>query len=1680
LADDIVIGIGANADALDTEVKTSADRAEAELQQIGKAGLGGLDQVVDKVASGLQRAATAASGLKPKGFEQLATDLAKAGGEVTKLATKFDELKKGGFDAPTKTLDKLSESSRRASDQLRDLVQRARDAGSTSTGLDTLAKGAERLATAADKLDDISFGKKLQQDAAASATALEKAGTAVDKLQTRLSKKEGAAELKRQKQEAAELERALAKSAAAAGQASSELSRVKSDGLAKARAEADKLAKSEERVAAGAKGAGDALAKVGAKGLPNLDTAIERISGALNRVKQSAAGLELIKAGQPERIANVATRLETASTAASKLASEFNELEAGGLDGAAADAERLAVQIVKVKAELSAAVEEARALGGGGSGLDRLANQADQLGVALQSIEGIQLGAKLRADFAKAEAELAKAEKSATELEETLTKTGSNVGLKKLAEQIVRLDAELAKAKQQFDKLTAAGPLLGKGETAARALAERIREISAKVQEAAAKFGQLGPKSQGALDAIKTRAQEAAAAVEKIKFNGDGVASGAGKASSAIGLLRTAFTALVAVNVTDWLRQVSIESVKLAADQSDLIARFEGLTGSGEAAAKTLKDLDGIADDYGISIQVLRESYSRFLPAVTQLTKDSGQQLAIFEALASGFKGLGGDTDRLRLAFAGVNQVLGDQKVQFQDLNQIFDNIPGTFALLVDELAKTEKFAGLTQGAFRELAKEGGILSTDVIPALAIALQDKLGATIAKTADGANANFARIGNAILDLKIALGEDLLPEVFRIIDAFDGIEGKESAFVEIASALAPLVDLLTTIGDLLSGNVEGALQGVSAAIVGIGVTAQKVFTGIVGAIEKLLGLEGVLTDKFKENIKFFEDLRDGLREAADESRRSSEEQVTASDRVKARQEALKGELVKVGEAAAGISTAFKDADKVAGSLAKTIGGIFGALEKTTAKATEAGNALSEAFNPDGLDDFLLKLRDGLPKLEDIGLEGGDSPFAPAAVGDFVERAKKQLGIGLSKADLPAPSVSAPSVGGGGGSKVSQQARAAVDAILAEGAALQSALANLSPAEAEAAIQVLRGVDEAARSGGLSAEDLNRKLRTLADSLARGGDAGKALASGLREGLPRSAQQQELDKAVGSAGEFGRQLDELRNRTAGAASGTQSLATGAAQAATQTAAAGAAAGQAAQGVGAAGSAAAAAAPQWVTLADGTRQLTNTLPAVGASAQAAGQAAAAGGQAAAAAAPQWVTLADGTRELTNTLPATGQAAGAAGQAAAASGQSAAAAAPEWRTLADGTRELSNTAPAAGTAVAGAGAAAASAGAGVAQANTIVDQFGNTLAVIPTAAEAAAGAVTKVAEASVTTAEAAKDGGERFKEAGDAIAAGGEAAGMGAAGMNEAATAAQQLSTNLDPLTGKLQTVAEVAANTSPINTLKTSLDEVAPSASAAAGAFEALRGPLEFLFEAQFGSLESAPSILDGLATSATSATEPVAALAAPLKESAAAVTEIAAATAAGESLDGLATSAEKTVEPVKALAAPSTELAASVKTIADSSTAASEGVEGIGKSLDDAKGPIESGGKALGEVASSSTKLGGSLGEIPGQIKDALGAFDELIGQQEKLRTSFDETIAKTGEVALKLGEVGKALGELESNVNRARAALDKLTDPAIIQSLNAVATALSSISTHANAAADGLERAARAANNMPEGL
>jgi len=196
--------------------------------------------------------------------------------------------------------------------------------------------------------------------------------------------------------------------------------------------------------------------------------------------------------------------------------------------------------------------------------------------------------------------------------------------------------------------------------------------------------------------------------------------------------------------------------------------RLKGLTKSASDYVSVQADLSRISEQHHKNIITLSEAYAGLLSIEKTGVIVRQQSLAILEGMSNAQSKTGATTEALKQSALGLNQALSMGVVQWEEIKQVTEPIPG----LLNNIANAAGYTGKTAiGAFKGVVSEGKVTSDLFGRIMVESLQQYQGAAEA-AGQTLTAQYADISNAWTNLASVIESPVSDVITPVLNAISG--------------------------------------------------------------------------------------------------------------------------------------------------------------------------------------------------------------------------------------------------------------------------------------------------------------------------------------------------------------------------------------------------------------------------------------------------------------------------------------------------------------------------------------------------------------------------------------------------------------------------------------------------------------------------------------------------------------------------------------------------------------------------------------------------------------------------------------------------------------------------------------------------------------------------------------------
>lgn len=330
--------------------------------------------------------------------------------------------------------------------------------------------------------------------------------------------------------------------------------------------------------------------------------------------------------------------------------------------------------------------------------------------------------------------------------------------------------------------------------------------------------------------------------------------------------------------------------VSVARETSRVNTALKNVSGSMAMMAENQKFLIDLSKKYGIYINDLTFNYAKFTAAASAANMPVNEQRKIFESLSRACIGFGMTAEDTNSTFLAVTQMMSKGKISAEELRgQLGEKLP----VAMQAMAKA---AGVSIQQLDAIMKKGKLLSADVLPAFAKALDEMIPNI---DTNNIETSLNRLKNAFK--KFTAGTGVQGMYKGVIDsgvvAVEALSGKmNSIFIMMMAAIAFVVtNSATKIYKGLDIIRQGAASIAADSIKYAEYTATKVLDAEKNTAKARLNLTRATEARIRAEKAFTtaagQENYNTLADAADKAARNEEEAISAVTRAQKKELTLR---------------------------------------------------------------------------------------------------------------------------------------------------------------------------------------------------------------------------------------------------------------------------------------------------------------------------------------------------------------------------------------------------------------------------------------------------------------------------------------------------------------------------------------------------------------------------------------------------------------------------------------------------------------------------------------------------------------------------------------------------------------------------------------------------------------------
>lgn len=252
------------------------------------------------------------------------------------------------------------------------------------------------------------------------------------------------------------------------------------------------------------------------------------------------------------------------------------------------------------------------------------------------------------------------------------------------------------------------------------------------------------------------------------------------------------------------------ESVKTAREFESLKNAITFASGSAEEGAKNMEFIRERSNLLGTDLRVSAEGFKTLAGAMIGSKLEGQATRDIFDGIQVASSVMGLSAEDSKGALLALGQIMGKGKVQAEELRgQIGERIPGAFNIAARAM-------GMTTQQLDKAMEKGEIMAEDFLPKFSNELKNTFGSGLEKAVNSSQANFNRFNNMMTDLKVTLGNSLMPIINKVMTGLQNtFKFLKTNSGVIMQALQPLITHYKEMGALVESFFTRLMGGATVA-------------------------------------------------------------------------------------------------------------------------------------------------------------------------------------------------------------------------------------------------------------------------------------------------------------------------------------------------------------------------------------------------------------------------------------------------------------------------------------------------------------------------------------------------------------------------------------------------------------------------------------------------------------------------------------------------------------------------------------------------------------------------------------------------------------------------------------------------------------------------------------------------
>lgn len=200
-----------------------------------------------------------------------------------------------------------------------------------------------------------------------------------------------------------------------------------------------------------------------------------------------------------------------------------------------------------------------------------------------------------------------------------------------------------------------------------------------------------------------------------------------------------------------------------AAAEMEGIKKAISFASAGDGA-KNLEFLNQTVDALGLNLKSSADGFKKWLGGVQGTSLEGQKARDVFYSVAEASTAMGLSGEQSNGVFLALSQMASKGKIQAEELRgQLGERLPGAFNI-------ASRAMGMSTSELDKMMASGKLMAEDFLPKFAKELHTTFAQAAVDASTDARANFNRLGTAITNLQVVIGQQLIPVVVDFLQRF----------------------------------------------------------------------------------------------------------------------------------------------------------------------------------------------------------------------------------------------------------------------------------------------------------------------------------------------------------------------------------------------------------------------------------------------------------------------------------------------------------------------------------------------------------------------------------------------------------------------------------------------------------------------------------------------------------------------------------------------------------------------------------------------------------------------------------------------------------------------------------------------------------------------------------------------